>query len=208
MPPRSTRRRVAARGAPVVRRTVKAALDELARVGYASLRIEDVAARARVNKTTVYRRWPTKEALVRDALLSLADRYDGFLVPDTGSLRGDLTVIVKRQLRFAKSPDGRAIVCVLNEGGSDPSLQAITRSLRGNRDLVVRAVLERARARGALRRGVDLTLFVQLLQAACDRLRAEHTPAGSRFVHALVTLLLDGALSQTDRNSKLRSRQK
>jgi AcrR family transcriptional regulator len=205
MAARSRRRRVAPRGAPVVRRAVQAALDELARVGYASLRIEDVADRAKVNKTTVYRRWPTKDALVRDALLSLVERYDGFVVPDTGSLRGDLTVIVKRQLRFAQSPDGRAILRILGEGTPDANLMAITRTLRGNGSLVIRAVIERARAQGAVRPGLDVALLVQLLQTACDRLRTQQAPLGPRYVDGLVSLLLDGALSQKDRNSKLRS---
>lgn len=46
-----------------------ATLDALAVVGYPSLRLEDVATRAGVHKTTVYRHWPTKAELVTDALL-------------------------------------------------------------------------------------------------------------------------------------------
>src|SRR5262245_16386487 len=57
------------RGEAVVRGILAAALEELARTGYGALRIEGVAARAGVNKTTVYRRWATKENLVRAALL-------------------------------------------------------------------------------------------------------------------------------------------
>ena len=49
-----------------------ATLEELALVGYGALRVEDVAARAAVNKTTVYRRWPEKVALVRDAFACMA----------------------------------------------------------------------------------------------------------------------------------------
>jgi AcrR family transcriptional regulator len=48
----------------VVRGVMEATLAELALTGYGALRIEDVAVRAGVNKTTVYRRWPTKEELV------------------------------------------------------------------------------------------------------------------------------------------------
>ncbi len=197
----SASRRRAPRGAHVVRRTLDATLDELARVGYASLRIEDVADRAGVNKTTIYRRWPTKDTLVRDALLSLAESFDGFVVPDSGSLRGDITVIIKRQLAFARSPKGRAIVRVLNEATPDDNLVAITRSLRGNGELVIRAVLERARAQGSLRAGVDFSLFVQLLQVACDRLRTHPAGAGPKLVKGLVDLLLDGALAHQKSNS-------
>src|SRR5262245_2839968 len=79
------------RGEPVVRGILGAALTELARTGYGALRIEDVAARAGVNKTTVYRRWSTKEDLVRAALLSITN--DRFTPPNTGSLRTDLLQI-------------------------------------------------------------------------------------------------------------------
>ena len=54
-------------------------------LGYASLRVEDVAARAGVNKTTIYRRWPAKSDLVIAALDALRDQTQ--IDPDTGSLR-------------------------------------------------------------------------------------------------------------------------
>ena len=52
--------RVGGRSERVVRDVLDASAKELARVGYAALRMDDVAAAAGVNKTTVYRRWPTK----------------------------------------------------------------------------------------------------------------------------------------------------
>ena len=55
------------RGAPVVHAVLEATLDELGLVGYGALSVEQVATRAGVNKTTVYRRWPTKAALVERA---------------------------------------------------------------------------------------------------------------------------------------------
>src|SRR4051794_31864923 len=82
------KRRPLVRGEPVVRGVLGAALEELGRRGYGALKIDDVAMRAGVNKTTVYRRWPTKEDLVRAALLSIT--ADRFVIPDTGSLRSDL----------------------------------------------------------------------------------------------------------------------
>lgn len=195
----------AVRGAPVVRRALDAALDELARVGYASLRVEDVAERARLNKTTVYRRWPTKEALVRASLLALAERTGGLVVPDTGSLHGDLTQLIQQKMRFAQSPEGSAIIRVLEEGGGDAELVAIVRSLRGARDVVLRSILERARARGALRADADIGLFMDVMQLACDQARRQRHKATPRFVKGLVDLLLRGAAAK-ESNSKLRSK--
>lgn len=65
-----------------------ATLELLAETGYESLQLPDVAKRAQVNKTTVYRRWPTKAALVADLLTSFTQR--NVATPDTGSLQGDL----------------------------------------------------------------------------------------------------------------------
>jgi hypothetical protein len=56
------------RGEAVVQKILEAAREELATVGYRGFRIEEVAARAEVNKTTIYRRWPAKADLVREAL--------------------------------------------------------------------------------------------------------------------------------------------
>src|SRR6266487_2194893 len=71
----------------VVDEILRATAEELSTSGYAGLRIEDVAARSGVNKTTIYRRWPRKSDLVSAALLHLwADEAP----PDTGSLREDL----------------------------------------------------------------------------------------------------------------------
>ena len=68
-----------------------ATADLLAEVGYEELTVEAVARRAGVHKTTVYRRWPTKPDLVADAARERSVQL--VEVPDTGSLRGDLTAL-------------------------------------------------------------------------------------------------------------------
>jgi len=57
-----------------VSRVLETTLEVLGRVGYASLRVEDIATRAGVNKTTIYRRWPSRADLVVAALTTLAGR--------------------------------------------------------------------------------------------------------------------------------------
>ena len=58
---------------------LQAALDELGEVGYGAFRIESVAARARVGKSTIYRHWPDKLALIADAF----ETFHVQMVPDT-----------------------------------------------------------------------------------------------------------------------------
>ena len=74
---------------PKVRAAVLAAtLAELADTGYAALTIENIARRAGVHKTTIYRRWTDRESLVADVL---GERIAlGFPIPDTGSVQDDL----------------------------------------------------------------------------------------------------------------------
>ena len=75
--------------------------------GYGALTIDGVAARAGVGRPTVYRRWPSKAALVIGALSDLAPTQPH---PDTGSLRGDLLAIRQRQTELLDSPEGRRVL--------------------------------------------------------------------------------------------------
>ena len=63
-----------------------AAAELLTDVGYDKMRVEDVADRAGVHKTTVYRRWPTKAALTADAIA--LNSADAVPIPDTGTIEG------------------------------------------------------------------------------------------------------------------------
>jgi AcrR family transcriptional regulator len=184
-----------------VRRTLDAVLVELARVGYALLRVEDVAARARVNKTTVYRRWPTKQALVLTALLSIAERYASLDVPDTGSLRGDLVEVARRRLAFMQSREGRCLSRMFNADAPDPDLLAITRSLRTAHEGVPHAIIERAKKRAELRSDVDTAMFVALFHSGCTQSKSQSPSAALRSTKRMIELLLSGGLRQPLRHS-------
>ena len=84
---RSPQTRVGGRSARVVSTVLRTTLEVLGERGYAGLRIEDVAAQAGVNKTTVYRRWPTRADLVIAALTTLATPPKAV---HSGRLEGDL----------------------------------------------------------------------------------------------------------------------
>jgi hypothetical protein len=76
---------------------LKAAIDELNRVGYARLTMEGVALLAKTNKAAVYRRWPNKASLVIAALHKHV--LSPTIVPDTGNLRDDLLIFLKEILK-------------------------------------------------------------------------------------------------------------
>src|SRR5260370_23554134 len=104
---------VARRGRPrdsaVDRRVLSAAWDLLNARGYAGLNVDEVAERAAVAKTTLYRRWPTKDHLA----VAVAGQMLGEVpIPDTGDLRRDLTEFAAalaaslNQVRMAGAPGG------------------------------------------------------------------------------------------------------
>ncbi|TKC94137.1 TetR/AcrR family transcriptional regulator [Polyangium fumosum] len=194
----SSERRALVRGEPVVRGVLTATLEELAEVGYEALRIEDVATRAGVNKTTVYRRWPTKQDLVRAAFRSIT--VDRAVTPDTGSLRGDLIVIARHIATQASSPELLGLRRLLFAEDRDADLVAIAQSIHESMEALPRPVIEAAEARGELAPGIDATLIFRSLAATIHhRLGLERRPIDEGFLAGLVELLLVGALAPDKR---------
>jgi AcrR family transcriptional regulator len=104
-----------------VRRAVfDATLDLLASDEYHSLSIEAVAAAAGVNKTTIYRNWPTKAALIRAAA---EDRSAGMIRTETtGNPEHDLIVFLESVAANVTSPVGRALVVATLNDSQDPQV--------------------------------------------------------------------------------------
>lgn len=186
--------RIAPRGAPVVRAVIRATFEELAEAGYSGLSIDDVARRAGVNKTTVYRRWPTKEDLVTTALLALPDEY--FAMPDTGTLRGDLNEIACRVARIFQAVEGRAMMRILFFEGRLTQLTRVQAHFAARREATgLPAILNRAVARGELPLGFDQQMLSDVLLGTiiCKAL-ADKTLLSEAFVAKLVDVVLAGML--------------
>lgn len=183
------------RGRRVLRQTLNAVIAELGRVGYAAVRIEDVAQRAGVNKTTVYRHWPTKALLVKAALVSVAEVYRPGQIPDTGSVRNDLIAVARSYVAAVNSPEGRTIMRMIAEEHPDSAVIAIVRSIQKTQAAVPQAILRRAQKRGELRPDVSATLLTEILRAACDPTVSNAKVSGIRRFTQTVDLLLEGALA-------------
>jgi AcrR family transcriptional regulator len=180
------------RGEAVVHKILAATLTEVARAGYHGLRIEEVAALAGVNKTTVYRRWPAKQELVRDALLSITLGSE-VAAPDTGSLRTDLLAIARRHAEVAAKPGVQALFRIFVAEGGDPELAAIVRSLRDAFASVPREVIAAAVERGELTPDLEPSLVFEVLGAAQHWwLLFERMPFDESLVVQVIDLLLHG----------------
>jgi AcrR family transcriptional regulator len=101
------------RGAVLERAILDAALEQLSTVGWNGLTMEGVAAGAQTGKAAVYRRWPSKEDLVADALRSGLPRFDE--APDRGSVREDLLALCRRAREAMFSRPGFALRSVIHE---------------------------------------------------------------------------------------------
>jgi AcrR family transcriptional regulator len=140
---------------------IRATLELLIEVGYGSLTMEAVRQRAGVGKATIYRRWPSKEELVRDAIVVM---HEDFTKIDTGSFRGDYEALAT-QVRSSAHRTGAATFMprLLGEAVNDPELHAIfyENLVQPRRD-ALGSLLRRAIERGELRGDVDVELMIDL----------------------------------------------
>lgn len=155
------------RSEQVVRRVLAAALVELARSGYTAFRMDEVASRAAVNKTTIYRRWPSRAALIA----ALVDRMRTPLrespMPDTGQIESDLVQAFTRRFAVGRKVQGRAWARLLDERYR-PEVEAIIRDAVTERRDEWRSMVKRGIDRGELPPRTDAQLLLDLVRALVD----------------------------------------
>lgn len=168
-----------------------AVLDLIVERGIHGVTTNAVAERARTSKATMYRRWPTKDALIADAIGTLVNRE--IEVPDAGSLAGDLHELLREAVDLYSTPRAAALMPELVAGmARDPDLADAVRSgfLAGRRR-ALDEVLQRADERGELRDDVDHDLCLDLLGGAVFyRLLVTGGPLDHRFADDLTAVLL------------------
>ncbi|MEU8686651.1 TetR/AcrR family transcriptional regulator [Streptomyces sp. NPDC048611] len=174
-----------------------ATLDLLAEKGYEGLTIEGVAQRSGVNKTTIYRWWPSKGALLGAALIGA--RQLDFTPPDTGTLAGDLTALLRTMVSLlTEQPASDIAVSVLGAITQSAELALPIREFFADRMALEQPVFDRAVARGELPTDTDTMLLIDLLAgAAWVRCVLRGLPLEQDFVSRAVGTVLEGARSQS-----------
>jgi len=167
-----------------------ATIDELARRPYAEVTVETIALAAGVHKTTLYRRWGSKEELVRQALVASADA--NIAVPDTGRIDSDLRMLGRSVRSTLLSRQGAAVTTsVLVAAAASPVIREVVQQLwRARREVLV-VVVERAVGRGELPAGTDPA---RLLEAMVAPLYYRLLVAGTDVTPADADLGADAAL--------------
>ena len=177
-----------------VRSAVLAATAELLdEVGYEATTYEEIASRAGVHKTTVYRRWPSKSELVADALdLHSEQRVP---VPDTGSLKGDLAALAAAVAANISSPGGaRRSTSIVAAAAHSEELADTVHRFMSRRLVLTELVVARAIERGDLPVGTSPRLVIEALVGPIwFRLLLTGEPIDDQFVDPLVALVAAGA---------------
>jgi AcrR family transcriptional regulator len=140
---------------------IDAAIRLLAEVGYEGFAIERLAKEAGVGKQTVYRWWPSKAAVIAEAVGERAELT--IPVPDTGSLLGDLTAFFTAT--FKQSEDGRTLPLLqqmMVVALQDPQAAESFGAFLARRRADLRSLLERGVARGEMAETADLDFLTDL----------------------------------------------
>lgn len=168
--PPLTRDTSAARGRPFdPNREVailRAALELLAEHGYDRLTMDEIAAQAHAGKGALYRRWPSKEALVVDAMVAWRSARSPITIPDTGSVRGDLDAALAAMRKFDERDEAMLTVSLglVTAARRDPELAAaIDANLLEVPRRALREVFDRGVTRGEIPPDRDLSLVPDVI---------------------------------------------
>jgi AcrR family transcriptional regulator len=157
----SKRHRPGGRAAEVVSAIYSAALEILMESGYEGLELPAVAARAGVNRTTVYRRWPSKAELVLD--IALLHMKQGVPLPDTGALQGDLSALLLDIQAAIESPLIAGLLqAAVTQGKDAEIIKRMRIQFWSERFAVSGQLVERAIERGELSIGTSPRQFLEL----------------------------------------------
>ncbi|MFB7514459.1 TetR/AcrR family transcriptional regulator [Streptomyces sp. NPDC056144] len=171
------------RRGPVLERAIlEATLEQLGSVGWNGLTMEGVAVGAQTGKAAVYRRWPSKEDLVADALRAALPDFDE--APDRGSVREDLYALCVRLRDVMFSRPGHALRAVLHECDAEAAERfhgLIASGVTEPSARLFREVLGRGVARGEVRaEAVDVLVLdvIPALMMYRSKVRGSEWPDG------------------------------
>ncbi|MEU8242967.1 TetR/AcrR family transcriptional regulator C-terminal ligand-binding domain-containing protein [Actinoplanes missouriensis] len=160
--------------------------------GIAGLTFEKVAKAAAVSKTTLYKLWPSPNALALDAYFHAV--ADTLAFETTDDVRRDLLAQLHNFAAVMRTPGGRALLELIGAAQTDPALAVAyrTRYSTGRRALACER-LTLAQQQGQIRADVDVRVLVdQLWGAVYHRLLVPDEPVTDEFIEALVANLFTG----------------
>jgi AcrR family transcriptional regulator len=159
--PENKAKRPGGRSSRVRSKVLESAFRLLAEKGPAGFSVGEVAARAGVNETSIYRRWGTKSGLALDACLDFAAQR--LPLPDTGALRSDLILLLQRVSHLLQSPEGKAMLAM--SFALEPESMDIRKDYWRVRLSAAASLVERGVARGEIASAADGEQLIEALIA-------------------------------------------
>ena len=180
------------RGEPVEAALLARTLEELVAHGIEGASVDRIAHAAEVNKTSVYRRFGTREALIAAALERVAHDI-GAQVSDQGSLRRDLQLVAQHVAALLGAPMGRSLARAAFAESVDSAIASLAAREMESSRAAARSMVKRARARGEWRRGIaPEVVFAALVGALLHRALLERAPLTAGFIRQVVDLVTVG----------------
>lgn len=183
--------------ADVVRKQIlAAAFDELTHWGIERFSVQNLSARHHIDPAAIAENWPNEDDLLLDVLLDWPGRVLG--PPDTGSLAGDLTIMVMGMAAYIGSDSGRKIQSVLVIPNRTGLRVDVRQQVWQRRASTMSEVFTRAIARNEMRADLDPYVVLQMLMAPINmRLLLTHEPVDEPYLRTLVDLVCR-AVAPTD----------
>ncbi len=180
------------RGEPIQAALLARTLEELAEHGIDGASVDRIARAAQVNKTSVYRRFGTREGLIAAALERVAGDVGAKLL-DQGALRKDLQLIADEVATLLRAPIGQSLARAAFAESSSNEIAAMAAREIGKPRAAALAMVERARARGEWQSSIapDVVLAA-LVGALLHRALLERAPLTPAFIRQVVDLVTTG----------------
>lgn len=170
-------------------RVLTTTFELLSETGVGGLSVDEVARRSGVAKTTIYRHWPTRGALVIDACSRISADQE---VPDTGSLEGDVTAILTNIAHLLRTARWSSVLpSIVDFAERDPEFAHIHSKIQQGHAAPLGEVIERAAGRGEIPATADHSAMIAaLLGPLFYRRWFSREPIGDEFVRAVVGVVI------------------
>ena len=185
------RRRPGGRSAEKRAAVLAATVELLAETGPAALSVAEIAKRAGVHETSIYRRWGTRERLALEAMTELSDTL--LPVPDTGTLSGDLLAFGQELVEYDESPLGKALTRTMATNEDDEEASAVRAQFWDARYAECKVIVERAVERRELPTTVDGRFLLEVYVAPIHtRALLTREPVTTDFLQRLAHVVING----------------
>jgi AcrR family transcriptional regulator len=171
---------------------LQTAIDQVLKVGFRAMSVESIAAESGVGKTTIYRRWPNKAAVVMDAFMMRVG--EGTKFRPSERVVDSIQMQMRMMAKAFRGRDGALVKALLAEAQFDADLATAFRERWTlPRRKMALAVFQEAIRRGELRPNIDLETTIDLLYAPMYyRLQMGTGPLSEAYIDGLFQHAMNG----------------